>query len=146
MANQLPAVVVIRVTTSTKIATTPSALTVIKSGIIRECPEDIKCCICKEEGHMAIDWQHSWYRRPPPSGALSPSNPEDSFPPQRNVLLKPLRLRIQVLFKLTLPILRASLALLMYGFWTQKVPLSPRILLLLNRLQRFRLPFLCSCA
>ena len=37
MANQLPAVVVIRVTTSTKIATTPSALTVIKSGIIREC-------------------------------------------------------------------------------------------------------------
>lgn len=30
-------VIVIRVTTSTKIATTPSALTVIKSGIIREC-------------------------------------------------------------------------------------------------------------
>ena len=37
MANQPPAVVVIRVTTSTKIVTTPSALTVIKSGIIREC-------------------------------------------------------------------------------------------------------------
>ena len=88
---------------------------------------------------MAIDCQHSWYRRPPPSGALSPSNPEDSVPPQWNVLLKPLRLRIQVLFKMTLPILRASLALLMYGFWTQKVPLSPRILLLLNRLQRLRL-------
>lgn len=30
-------VIVIRMTTSTKIATTPSALTVIKSGIIREC-------------------------------------------------------------------------------------------------------------
>lgn len=71
----------------------------------RMCPEDIKCCICKEEGHMAIDCQHSWYRCPPPSGALSPSNPEDSVPPQWNVLLKPLRLRIQVLFKLTLPIL-----------------------------------------
>lgn len=44
----------------------------------RMCPEDIRCCICKEEGHMAIDCQHSWYRRPPPSGALSPSNPEIS--------------------------------------------------------------------
>ena len=47
----------------------------------RMCPEDIKCCICKEEGHMAIDCQHSWYRRPPPSGTLSSSNPEDSVPP-----------------------------------------------------------------
>ena len=51
----------------------------------RMCPEDIRCCICKEEGHMAIDCQHSWYRRPPPSGALSPdtvagSNPEVSVP------------------------------------------------------------------
>ena len=27
---------------------------------------------------MAIDCQHSWYRRPPPSGALSPSVPEVS--------------------------------------------------------------------
>lgn len=27
---------------------------------------------------MAIDCQHSWYRRPPPSAALSPSNPEES--------------------------------------------------------------------
>ena len=46
----------------------------------RLCPEDIRCCICKEEGHMAIDCQHSWYRRPPPSTVLSPSNPEDSVP------------------------------------------------------------------
>ena len=48
----------------------------------RMCPEDIRCCICKEEGHMAIDCQHSWYRRPPPSASLSPdtvagSNPVD---------------------------------------------------------------------
>ena len=47
----------------------------------RLCPEDIKCCICKEEGHMAIDCLHSWYRRPPPSGTLSSSNPDDSVPP-----------------------------------------------------------------
>ena len=44
----------------------------------RMCPEDIRCCICKEEGHMAIDCQHSWYCRSPPSAALSPSNPEES--------------------------------------------------------------------
>ena len=37
----------------------------------RLCPEDMRCCICKEEGHMAIDCQHSWYRRPPASNALS---------------------------------------------------------------------------
>ena len=30
---------------------------------------------------MAIDCPHSWYRRPPPSGTLSSSNPEDSVPP-----------------------------------------------------------------
>lgn len=46
----------------------------------RMCPEDIRCCICKEEGHIAMDCQHSWYRRPPPSTVLSPSNPEDSVP------------------------------------------------------------------
>ena len=140
MANQLPAVVVIRVTTSRKIATTPSALTVIKSGIIRE-------CVLKTSSVVFARRKATWPSTastlgmavPLPSGALSLSNPEDSVAPQWNVLLKPLRLRIQVLFKMTLPILRASLALLMYGFWTQKVPLSPRILLLLNRLQRFRL-------
>ena len=38
----------------------------------RMCPDDIRCCICKEEGHMAIDCQHSWYRRPPPSGSRPP--------------------------------------------------------------------------
>ena len=38
----------------------------------RMCPEDMRCCICKEEGHLAIDCQHSWYRRPPPSLGLFP--------------------------------------------------------------------------
>lgn len=37
----------------------------------RMCPEEMRCCICKEEGHLAIDCQHSWYRRPPPP--LDPS-------------------------------------------------------------------------
>ncbi|CAH3027967.1 unnamed protein product, partial [Porites evermanni] len=38
----------------------------------RMSPEDMRCCICKEEGHLAIDCQHSWYRRPPPSLGLFP--------------------------------------------------------------------------
>lgn len=37
----------------------------------RMCTEDMCCCICKEEGHLAIDCQHSWYRQPPPSLDLS---------------------------------------------------------------------------
>lgn len=45
----------------------------------RMCPEDMRCCICKEEGHLAMDCQHSWYRRPPPSLGLSPETvAEDS--------------------------------------------------------------------
>lgn len=43
----------------------------------RMCPEDMRCCICKEEGHLAIDCQHSWYRRPPPSLGLSPETVAD---------------------------------------------------------------------
>ena len=30
----------------------------------KNCPEKIKCCICKSENHMAVDCQHSWFRRP----------------------------------------------------------------------------------
>ena len=41
------------------------------------CTEDMRCCICKEEGHLAIDCQHSWYRRPPPSLGLSPETVAD---------------------------------------------------------------------
>ena len=51
----------------------------------RMCPEDMRCCICKVEGHLAIDCQHSWYRRPPPSLGLSPEtvteDPVESAPP-----------------------------------------------------------------
>ena len=50
----------------------------------RMCPEDMRCCICKEEGHLAMDCQHSWYRRPPPSLGLSPEtvtgDPVESAP------------------------------------------------------------------
>ena len=43
----------------------------------RVCPDEIRCCICKEEGHMAIDCQHSWYRRPSaPEVPPSTSAPE----------------------------------------------------------------------
>jgi len=38
----------------------------------RLCPEDTRCCICKEGGHLARDCQHSWYQRPPAFNALSP--------------------------------------------------------------------------
>lgn len=47
----------------------------------RMCTEDMRCCICKEEGHMAIDCQHSWYRRPPASNALSPESSSVIVPP-----------------------------------------------------------------
>ena len=30
----------------------------------KNCPEKIKCCNCKSEAQMAVDCQHSWYRRP----------------------------------------------------------------------------------
>ena len=50
----------------------------------RMCPEDMRCCICKEEGHLAIDCQHSRYRQPPPSLGLSPDtvaeDPVESTP------------------------------------------------------------------
>lgn len=32
--------------------------------VSRECPEDSKCCICKDSSHYAIDCPHSWYKRP----------------------------------------------------------------------------------
>ena len=47
----------------------------------RLCPEDMRCCICKEEGHLAIDCQHSWYRRPPASNTLSPEPSSVVTPP-----------------------------------------------------------------
>lgn len=47
----------------------------------RLCPEDMRCCICKDEGHMAIDCQHSWYWRPPASNALSPESSSEITPP-----------------------------------------------------------------
>ena len=30
----------------------------------RECPENMRCCIYREEDHMAIDCPHSWSIRP----------------------------------------------------------------------------------
>ena len=30
----------------------------------RECPENMRCCICREEDHMAIACPHSWSIRP----------------------------------------------------------------------------------
>lgn len=32
--------------------------------VSRDCPEDSKCCICKDTSHFAIDCPHSWYKRP----------------------------------------------------------------------------------
>ena len=31
----------------------------------RECEENVRCCICKSEEHIAIDCPHSWSRRSP---------------------------------------------------------------------------------
>ena len=30
----------------------------------RECPENMPCCICREEDHMPLDCPHSWSRHP----------------------------------------------------------------------------------
>lgn len=32
--------------------------------VAKNCPEDMKCCICKSQQHKAIDCPLSWYRRP----------------------------------------------------------------------------------
>ena len=51
----------------------------------RDCPAGVRCCICKEPGHMAIDCRHSWYRRPlshrDAVDAESPSQPAADPPP-----------------------------------------------------------------
>lgn len=114
----------------------------------RMCPEDMRCCICKEEGHLAIDCQHSWYRRPPPSLGLSPETVADDpvadptadtvarvlwslllllpwilslgvlvlLLPRKNPLPTLLTPRTHVLHNLILPILKASLLVLLTWF------------------------------
>ena len=32
--------------------------------VSRDCTAKLLCCICKADTHMAVDCQHSWYRRP----------------------------------------------------------------------------------
>ena len=32
--------------------------------VARNCPEEVRCCICKQSTHRAIDCPFSWYRRP----------------------------------------------------------------------------------
>ena len=44
----------------------------------RGCPAGVRCCICKEPGHMAIDCHHSWYGRP-----LSHRDAIDAEPPSQ---------------------------------------------------------------
>ena len=53
-----------------------------------DCTEDIKCSICKEDGHYAIDCRMSWWRRPaladidvPASPVSHPSHPSTDVPP-----------------------------------------------------------------
>ena len=50
------------------------------------CPSNMKCCICKEEDHMAIDCNHSWDRRQRSSREADPIHrppnvDSDSTPP-----------------------------------------------------------------
>ena len=53
-----------------------------------DCTEDIKCSICKEDGHYAIDCRMSWWRRPaladidvPAPPVSHPSHPSTDVPP-----------------------------------------------------------------
>ena len=32
--------------------------------VARNCPEEVRCCICKQSTHRAIDCPFSWYQRP----------------------------------------------------------------------------------
>lgn len=94
----------------------------------RDCPQGLRCCICKSEEHVAVDCVHSWYRRPqaidttndPVANAVA-----DVQPPRLLMLLLQLLLRMYLLILslLTAPLLPS----LLWSFvsWIPKVRFSP---------------------
>lgn len=48
----------------------------------RDCPDGVRCCICKSLDHYALDCMHSWYRRPQtvdPGNDPAAGDPEDAL-------------------------------------------------------------------
>ena len=54
--------------------------------MFKECSEQDFCCVCREQGHRAIDCQHSWYRRP---RSYRDADKPDDPPPQPSSDLQP---------------------------------------------------------